>query len=357
MSWESFPKTYRAAEVDQILTAVGAGECVSVIGLSGAGKSNLLGFLAHRSHATPEGPAIRLALVDCNRLPDVAPQNLYALMNQALGEETAGAIPFEDLEANVARALKTGPQRLCFLIDRFDLFGEPADRTVAGNLRVLRDHHKYQLTYVLATRRPLAKDTELAELFYAHTLRLGPLAERDALWNIERYAERIGAIWEEQTAQALLEATWGYPSLLRSACEAHAAGATLDLHALAAHPAVRRRIEEFWSSDPEEEEIALAHLAGHPLLEISRRAPFDTTRFTATEKRLFDHLLAHAGQVCEKDDLIRAVWREDQVYVTGVRDDSLAQVVRRLRIKIEPDPSRPRYLETVPGRGYLFRKG
>jgi DNA-binding response OmpR family regulator len=34
----------------------------------------------------------------------------------------------------------------------------------------------------------------------------------------------------------------------------------------------------------------------------------------------------------------------------------LRQLVRRLRGKIEPDPSQPVYIETVTGLGYGFRK-
>ena len=63
---------------------------------------------------------------------------------------------------------------------------------------------------------------------------------------------------------------------------------------------------------------------------------------------------ANAQQVCSKDDLIRAVWPEDRVYSAGVRDDSLAQLVRRLRQKIESDPAHPQRLQTIPGRGYRF---
>ncbi|MFN2235233.1 MAG: transcriptional regulator, partial [Anaerolineales bacterium] len=69
---------------------------------------------------------------------------------------------------------------------------------------------------------------------------------------------------------------------------------------------------------------------------------------------LLNYFESHPGQVCSKDDLIQAVWPEDQIYERGIRDDSLAQLVRRLRVKIEPDPSNPHYIQTVPGRGYQY---
>jgi DNA-binding response OmpR family regulator len=51
---------------------------------------------------------------------------------------------------------------------------------------------------------------------------------------------------------------------------------------------------------------------------------------------------------------MRAVWPEVKVYDEGLQDDSLAQLVRRLRRKIEPDPSNPVHIFNVTGRGYRF---
>jgi ABC-type phosphate/phosphonate transport system ATPase subunit len=51
--WDTYPVTYRQNEVQSILAAVRAGECAAVVGLSGAGKSNLMGFLANRADAFP----------------------------------------------------------------------------------------------------------------------------------------------------------------------------------------------------------------------------------------------------------------------------------------------------------------
>ena len=96
-----------------------------------------------------------------------------------------------------------------------------------------------------------------------------------------------------------------------------------------------------------------------PILQTSPESTsrkLDTSRLTAKEHLLFEYMRAHPGEVCDKDDLIRAVWPEDEIYFRGLREDSLAQIVRRLRVKIEPDPSNPRFIHTVPGRGYRFEE-
>ena len=56
------------------------------------------------------------------------------------------------------------------------------------------------------------------------------------------------------------------PSLLRAACEAHAAGCPLELQRLRSHPALQRRIAEFWSEAPSTQALQLSGLTGQPLL-------------------------------------------------------------------------------------------
>jgi two-component system phosphate regulon response regulator PhoB len=71
---------------------------------------------------------------------------------------------------------------------------------------------------------------------------------------------------------------------------------------------------------------------------------------TATEFRLLDYFMRHAGRVFTRDQLLDSVWR-DTAYVTP---RSVDVYVRRIREKIEPDPENPRYLRTVRGAGYRF---
>jgi two-component system, OmpR family, response regulator ResD len=71
-------------------------------------------------------------------------------------------------------------------------------------------------------------------------------------------------------------------------------------------------------------------------------------------QREFDLLLflaRHPGQVFNRDQLMDRVWQ-----FSFYTDTTTVTVhIRRLRSKIEPDPSRPVWIETVWGVGYRFR--
>lgn len=343
--WDTYPPTYRSAEVQAITAAVCAGECVQVAGLSGAGKSNLLGFIAHRlqGERLPD-----FLLLDLNRLPRPEAGAFQELLAQGLGGEAGRG------EELLARRLEQAPDGLSLLIDRFDALPPEQALSLAGNLRALRDAFKYALTYVIGVRRPLDAGLELAELFFGNTLTLGALAPGDARWSAQQYARRRRLDWSEQEIAELVSLSNGYPCLLRAACEAYTGGSALEAQSLAAHPAVRLRLAEILRDAPSPADLQQAGLATCPLF-LAQRPPvegaIEAGALTAREQRLYDFLRRGAGQVCEKNDIIQAVWPED-VVADGLRDESLAQLVRRLRRKIEPDPERPARLLTVPGRGY-----
>ena len=58
-------------------------------------------------------------------------------------------------------------------------------------------------------------------------------------------------------------------------------------------------------------------------------------------------LAEHAGDVVEKERLIRAVWPD-----TFVTDDVLTRAVAELRRAFDDDARKPRFIETIPKRGY-----
>ena len=70
---------------------------------------------------------------------------------------------------------------------------------------------------------------------------------------------------------------------------------------------------------------------------------------TSREFDLLVHLMTHPGVVLDRDMLLREVWGWD------VGDRSTVTVhVRRLREKVEADPSRPTRITTVWGQGYRW---
>jgi len=61
-------------------------------------------------------------------------------------------------------------------------------------------------------------------------------------------------------------------------------------------------------------------------------------------------LLSPPGQVRTREDLIDRLWSDRDLSNTRTLDTH----IRRLRIKLEPDPGRPQYLVTVRGVGFRF---
>lgn len=72
---------------------------------------------------------------------------------------------------------------------------------------------------------------------------------------------------------------------------------------------------------------------------------------TVREYELLLHLVRHPGQAFSRDQLMDAVWQ----YAFYTDTSTVTVHVRRLRAKIEVEPSEPRWLQTVWGVGYRFQ--
>ncbi len=111
--------------------------------------------------------------------------------------------------------------------------------------------------------------------------------------------------------------------------------------------AVLRRVRD---SPKLEEPIAFDDLELDPA---ARRVTVrgEEVQLTVREYDLLLHFMRHPGQVFSRDQLMDTVWQ----YSFYTDTSTVTVHARRLRAKIEEDPSSPRWLQTVWGVGYRFQ--
>lgn len=87
---------------------------------------------------------------------------------------------------------------------------------------------------------------------------------------------------------------------------------------------------------------------------------FDTMEFykkgvpfvlSKTEQKILYLLVSNPNQIITRERLLEWVWPEGTEYV---EDNALSVAIRRLRDKMEEDPSSPSYIKTVYGKGYVW---
>jgi two-component system, OmpR family, response regulator RegX3 len=86
------------------------------------------------------------------------------------------------------------------------------------------------------------------------------------------------------------------------------------------------------------------------LLHHRVRVDDNELRLTPLELSVLCLLAANAGRVLTRDEILDHVWGSDYAAGSNVVD----RHVRSLRAKLRDDWRRPRYIATVPGKGYRF---
>ncbi len=113
--------------------------------------------------------------------------------------------------------------------------------------------------------------------------------------------------------------------------------------------AILRRVEKGYSSSEPEEVIRKGDLE----IDVSKFKVYKRglpLEVSVKEFRLLLHLATHPGRVFTRQRLLDEVWG-DEVYIEPRTVDVH---IRRLREKIEDNPSSPRYILTKRGVGYYF---
>ncbi|WAW15737.1 cell wall metabolism DNA-binding response regulator WalR [Peptostreptococcus equinus] len=73
---------------------------------------------------------------------------------------------------------------------------------------------------------------------------------------------------------------------------------------------------------------------------------------TPTEFSIVKYLMVNDNQSLSRDQILDEVWGSTELYDYKIVDVN----IRRIRNKIEDDPSKPKFIQTVWGYGYSFRR-
>jgi len=435
------PPFYRAELVKPLLADLEAGECCSIIGTSGTGKSNLTQFLQYQvpAHYLKDKP-VWIVTIDSHNLPFqeqkleymIFESMVHRLIEEAedrnfsaeflswandrydhLLQNPSAYIAFRMLEEVCKRLCRKHEQKLIFVFDQFDDLWKNADAHIFRNLRGLRDQFKYSVVYLTLTRDRLvnmrqdAQETEAFwELFSARTRALGPFSEKDTFAQIERLSIRNDVNRDDISSDQLLKYSGGYPALLRviflafielphksftvdevleveSVCDecrkiwnslspieqgvCQVIARKLSSPVPDAGALNELRFKEIVIGDPAElfSPVFTIYVQQHentgnnmpgivvnvPLREVRFDGQLLQPPLPPLEFKLIESLARHAGIVCKREDLLRALYGEEYV---DKNDQRLDAILSRLRKALGESA---RYLVTHRGGGIQLLQG
>jgi hypothetical protein len=248
-----YPDTSRFAEIEKVLTFIKEGSSCQVVSVPGAGRSNLLGFLAYNRNLRikhlgvnqskfhfvylnfseikkkPLIEAVKfifLGLVDSlrdrqmdkdyNRTNQIFKDSLELKDELVLFQGLKKAVDYLALEKNLT---------IVFLFDRFEDYISVVDSEFFANLRVLRNRAKYQFSVIFSLNRPL-EDTLEATLmsdfyeFVAGKVVYLPIYDQPGVDFRISYLEKItGKKIDKKLLGEVLELTGGHSNLIRLSIE------------------------------------------------------------------------------------------------------------------------------------------
>jgi hypothetical protein len=245
------PISYRAEIIEPVLTSIAAGECCSIVGISGAGKSNMVQHMlrpdvvAH--YLGDQAEQLRFVIIDANLLAEWSAwgffeglyEHLVLAMKRELLPDIASGLQTAHAQilattGHYATALRSSvdligllcdQMRLVLLFDEFDRLFAQLSEQVLRNLRGLRDRYKYRLMYLTFTRQPLTmlrddQDWEIiepfVELLSLRELGLRPLCQTDAVDEVAHFAQRHQRALDPRESAIIADLSGGHPALLRA---------------------------------------------------------------------------------------------------------------------------------------------
>jgi hypothetical protein len=303
-----YPVTYRAREMKILAGWIAAGESGAVVGLSGCGRSNLLGFLGHRpevlqDYLGPQTRPVALIQVDLYNLPVNNLSTLYRVILRAFyrvaaqfesplqqkiitlyHENRTERDPFLPQSAlqELLLLFQTQHVQVVLVFNRFDRFCQMASLQMVNTLRGLRDDFKDTLCYIAGMTQEAAYLSDptilgdMYELLDNYVCWLGAMNNDDAR-NLITRATRAGVSPSGTDVTHMLALTGQYPALLRATCYWWLTNPKRPAHSewpatLLAEHSIQRRLTKIWNGLTQEEQFILSELQKSQTITVAEMA-------------------------------------------------------------------------------------
>lgn len=291
------------------------------------------------------------------------------------------------------------------LFDKFDSILPHITSQFFTNLRILRNHAKYRFGSIFSLTRPLEDVIDPLLLADYHDLIAGNIVfttlydQRGMDFRLT-YIEKAGRkTLPEDIKAKVIELSGGHAKIAKLSYEALISEENVPQNIeefLLKRPTIQGALYEIWNALLPEEQLALKK--NEPYDEIKNSLPYLTNSYlvgengitiplfttyitsvpvesaekisyneerneilmgnanlsdklSPSEFKLLKYLIQNKERLCPKDEIIESVWGNQKSY-EGVTDQALDQIFYRLRKKVEQDPSNPRYVHTIKGKGY-----
>lgn len=296
--WDDYPDNYRASEMKMLANWIAMGESGSVVGLSGSGRSNLLGFLCHRpdilqsylpSHTNP----VVLIPVDLNNLPGSDLSTLYRTILHAFYwvrdrfapdiQQTIADLYLENRGVqdsflaqrvlyDVILLFQEQQTQVVLVLNKFDHFCQTATPQMINTLRGLRDNFKDTLCFLVGMLREAvylpdpAVVGDMYELLDLHICWVGAMTDSDARQMVERLCRAALNRPNEVEMTTILNLSGRFPVLLKAitywwrTSSRRPAAPEEWLEPLLNEKSIQYRLERIWVGLTQEEQQTLSEV-------------------------------------------------------------------------------------------------
>lgn len=401
-----YPLTFREPDTKALGEHLRLRHCVELVGMKRVGISNFLRYFLNKKgiveNYIAEGELHLLIPVDLNALveaelapfwtltfkrlvdsledfPADVPKGTVAKIAKLCDEAIKSQdrfVTFDNLRKSLGEVTAAGIIPTLFFL-RFDRIREKVNGDFFANLAELREATAEKLAYVFTSYRAL---DEIVPLVFSHPMYIKPAQGQDIRTIYETFEARYKTSLGPKLVDKLIELSGGHVQylllsliIINQKTDGKKVPGEEVLELVNNDERINLLSEEIWDSLTEEEKESLRSKskAGGYLVQSgivdendkvfsplfakfvqgagSAKSTNGKLDLTKKENTLFNFLLEHKDEVCEREKIIEAVWSE--VEDLGVSDWTIDRLVARLRAKLKAQGGKSNIV-TVKTRGY-----